>query len=130
MTMNPLNEEIANDEAAANDNTNTTMAATSNNEGSALGDTIEAAPPPSTTARAIAMASTLIAMSNRSLGLADGGNEDDSYGSDLANDGKKPAPSKGMAELKFDANSVMTAEVGQKPRGEQKADMKDKKTAK
>jgi len=127
--MNPPDEEMANDEAAAS-NTNTTRAAAWNNGGSALGDTIEAAPPPSTTARAIAMASTLIAMSKRSLGLADGGNEDDSYGSDLANDGKKPAPSKGMAELKFDANSVMTAEVGQKPRGEQKADMKDKKTAK
>ena len=127
--MNPPNEYMANDEAAAN-NTNTTRDATSNNEASALGDTIEAVPPPSTTARAIAMASTLIAMSNRSLGLADGGIEDDSYGSDLANDGKKPDPSKGMAELKFDANSVMTAEVGQKPRREQKADMKDKKTAK
>jgi len=35
-----------------------------------------------------------------------------------------------MTEVEFDANSVMAAEVGQMPRGEQKAAMKDKKTAK
>jgi len=95
--MNLPNEEMTNHKAAANDNPN--RAATSNNEGSASGDTTEAAPSTSTTARAITMATALIAMSKRSLGLADGGNEDDSHGSNLVNDGKKPAPLKGMAEL-------------------------------
>ena len=47
------------------------------------------------------------------MGLADGDNEDDSHGSSLADDGKKPAPSKGMTEVKFDASSAMTAEIGQ-----------------
>ena len=40
-----------------------------------------------------------------------------------------PPPLKGMAKVKVDVNSAMGAEVGQKPRGEQKAAMKDKKTA-
>jgi len=97
--MNPPNDEMANDAAAANNNAN--KAATSNNEGSALGATIEAATPPTATARAITMASTLIAMSKLSLGLADGGSEDDS--------------------------SAMAAVVDQNPRGEQKAATKDKK---
>ena len=119
---------MANEEAAAND-TKTTKAVALSNGGSALGATIEAVPPPSATARAIAMASTLIAMSKRSLELADDRNEGDSYGSNLASDGKNPAPLKGMAKVKVDANSAMGAEVGQKPRGEQKAAMKDKKTA-
>ena len=127
--MNHPNEEMANEEAAVND-TKMTRAVALSNGGSALGATIEAVPPPSATDRAIAMASTLlIAMSKRSLELADDRNEGDSYGSNLASDGKNPAPLKGMAKVKVDANSAMGAEVGQKPRGEQKAAMKDKKTA-
>ena len=89
--MNHPNEEMANEEAAAND-TKTTKAVALSNGGSALGATIEAVPPPSATARAIAMASTLIAMSKRSLELADDRNEGDSYGSNLASDDKNPAP--------------------------------------
>jgi hypothetical protein len=110
-TMNPPNEEMANDEAAVN-NTNTTRAVASNNGGSASGATIEAAPPPSAVARAITMASTLLVMSRRSLGLADGENVDDSYGSNLADDGEKSPPSKGINEAKTDLNSARVV-VGQ-----------------
>jgi len=81
--MNPPNEEMANDEAAAN-NTNTTRAVVSNNEGSAPGDTIEAVPPP--TATATTMADTPTTMSEHPPGHYHDGNEVDSPEPELAND--------------------------------------------